>query len=343
MKAVATIELDDAAPERAPAILAALPRVEVRHGRSQVLLVNGTTHGLTVLGGIAPYASATAKALASLTKPDLIPLVVADRLTVAVRRALEEAGCSYADGTGAAHLEGPGFLIHIDPTPRRRDGAIDAPRGLGVVAVRVVQVLLTEAEREWSVTDLAQDAGVSLGEAHKVLSRLDAEGLVATTGTAKTRRRAVRQPTDLLDWLATVPSARKSHARLKAFLYTPDPDALLTRLAFHAHQSTATWAVTGAAAARVMGMGAVTALPTVLVRVPAKPGLAEAAHSLGVEPVESGANVMLLADVGEVGTRHAVRVGPMSVAPPVRIWLDMLGEPRGEDAAALFREGVLGY
>jgi hypothetical protein len=31
------------------------------------------------------------------------------------------------------------------------------------------------------------------------------------------------------------------------------------------------------------------------------------------------------------------------MAPPVRIWLAMLGEQRGEDAAALFREAAIGY
>jgi len=38
VKVLATIELDDAAPERATAILTALPRVEVRHSPS------GTVH-----------------------------------------------------------------------------------------------------------------------------------------------------------------------------------------------------------------------------------------------------------------------------------------------------------
>ncbi|MHB1910753.1 MAG: hypothetical protein ACYCTI_01705 [Acidimicrobiales bacterium] len=80
-----------------------------------------------------------------------------------------------------------------------------------------------------------------------------------------------------------------------------------------------------------------------MVRVPAKPGLLEAAQMLGAEPVDSGANLLLIADVGEVGTRGATRNGPVMVAPAVRVYLDMLGEPRGEDAAALFREAVIGY
>lgn len=343
MKELASIELNDDAPERAQSILAALPRIKVHSGRRQALRINGTVHPLLVLSGIAPYANMTAKALAALTKPDRIPLVVAKRLTVSVRQTLEEAGCSYADGTGAAHLEGPGFLLHFSPNVQRREGTIPAPRGLGAVAVRAIQVLLSEPERQWSVTDLVQSSGVSAGEAHKVLTRLEAEGLVTTKGTASGKRRKVVQPGDLLDWLATVPAARKTHTRLSSFLYTPDLDNLITRLALNAQSSEVTWAVTGAAAARVMGVQVVTALPITLVRVAAKPGLTAAAEALGAKPVDSGANLMLIADVGEVGTRQAVHMGPVSIAPPVRIWLDMLSEPRGTDAAALFREAILGY
>ena len=340
VKELATIELDEAAPERAPSILAALPRIKVRHGKRQAIWVNGTSYPLKVFAGLAPYDHLTSDDLARRLEPDQIPLVVAHRLTLASRQFLEKLPCSYADATGAVHLEGPGFLIHLDPATKPTQGAIPAPRGLGVVAVRAIQVLLSEPERRWSVTDLAETAQVSAGEAHKVLTRLEIENLVIV---ANNRRRKITHPTDLLDWLATVPAARKTHGRLGGYLYAPKLDDLLTRLAFNANRSETAWAITGAAAAMVMGAQVVTALPTTLVRVPAKPGLVAAAANLGVDPVDSGANLMLIADVGDLGTRQANHVGPLAVAPPVRIWLDMLSEPRGEDAAALFREAVLGY
>jgi len=71
--------------------------------------------------------------------------------------------------------------------------------------------------------------------------------------------------------------------------------------------------------------------------------LVEAAKLLGAEPVDTGPNLNLIADVGEVGTRKINFNGPVAMAPPVRVWLDMLGEQRGEDAAALFREAAIGY
>lgn len=343
MKTWATIELDDKVPDRTRAILSALPRVTVRRGKRQLLEANGTTYPLALLQGIAPYAHVTAPLLADITEPGRVPMVVAERLSASVRTALEDAGCSYADGTGALHLEAPGFLLHVESPRTPTAGVITPPRGLGAVAVRVIQTLLTDPEREWAVVDLVEASGASAGEAHKVLKRLETEGLVRTTGTGRARRRQIVQPADLLDWLARVPAARKMHARLNAYLYAPDPESLITRLSYNAHQSGIRWALTGAAGARVLGVSAVTALPVAMVRVPPKPGLLEAAQMLGAEPAESGGNLLLVADVGEIGTRAALRNGPVAIAPEVRIWLDMLSEPRGEDAAALFREAVLGY
>jgi hypothetical protein len=343
VKTWATIELDDETPERTRAILRALPRITVREGKRTALEVLGATHRLDLLKGIAPYAHVTAPLVTQLTQPGHVPMVVAERLTTSVRAALEDAGCSYADGTGTVHLEAPGFLLHIE-NPRPNGGRVIAPpRGLGAVAVRVIQTLLTEPERDWAVVDLVEASGASAGEAHKVLQRLETEGLVRTTGTGNARRRKIAQPSDLLDWLARVPAARKIHSRLHAYLYAPDPESLTTRLSYQAVQSGIMWGLTGAAGARVMGVGAVTALPVAMVRVPPKPGLLEAAKMLGAEPVESGANLLLVADVGQVGTHAVMHNGPVAMAPAVRIYLDMLGEPRGEDAAALFREAVLGY
>lgn len=343
MKILATIDLDGTAPERVRAILAALPRLRVRQGDQPLLRVDGRTFPIMLMGGIAPFAHATSPLVREVAGPDRLPLVVAERLLANVRIELEEAGVSYADGTGAVHIEVPGFFLHVEPRLGGRDGVLPPPRGLGAVAVRLIQVLLLEPAREWTVVDLAQAGGTSVGQAHNVLTRLDEEGFIAELRDGRTRRRRITNPTDLLDWLARVPAARKIHRRLTTYLYAPDPDALLTRLSHNAHNATIPWAVTGAAGAHAMGVKAVTALPIVTVRVAAKPGLNEAAKALGLEPVDSGPNVVLLADVGDVGTRGALFNGPVAIAPAVRIWLDMLGEPRGEDAAALFREAVIGY
>jgi hypothetical protein len=343
VKTWATIELDDTTPKRTLAILGALPQIAVRMGEQQVLEVDGTTYPLRLGTGIAALAQVTAPIVAQLAKPDRVPMVVAERLTASVRSALEDAGVSYADGTGSIHLDVPSFLLHIESPRSRATGVIAAPRGMGVVAVRVIQTLLTKPTEDWGVADLVVASGASAGEVHKVLQRLEVEGLLRTVGRGPARRRQIIQPADLLDWLVTVPAARKVHASLNGYLYAPDPEHLTAQLSYNANQVGLTWALTGAAGARAMGVNPVTALPVTMVRVPPKPGLIEAAQMLGVEPVDSGANLLFVSDVGAVGTHAAMQNGPVAVAPAVRVWLDMLGEPRGEDAAALYREAVIGY
>src|SRR5947208_3310961 len=131
-----------------------------------------------------------------------------------VRRELEAAGFAYADGTGAIHVDLPGLLLHIEPERPTARGGIPRPAGMGAVGVRVVQCLLGDPTRKWSVADLARQAACAAGEAHRIIVRLEGEGFLEASGRGKALRRHVENPGALLDWLATVPSARRVRERL---------------------------------------------------------------------------------------------------------------------------------
>lgn len=343
MKIMARVELDAAVPDRVLDIVAAIPGLTVRRSHASLLRVDDESYPLLVFLGVAPYAHAMALALVELAGPNRLAFVVAERLLPNVRGPLEQAGCLYADGAGSVHLQAPRFLLHREKESARISTTVPAPRGLGAIGVRVVQQLLEDPEREWAVVDLAHAAGASTGQSHNVLKRLEQEGFLQDRWSGQQRRRQVSNPTDLLDWLARVPAARRVHRQLKTYRYAADPTSLVTRLAHDSTKADVPWALTGAAAARVMGASVVTALPVIMVRVPADLDLLQLAGVLGLEAVDVGANVQLIADVGEVGLHGSRRNGPVSLAPAARIWLDMLSEPRGDDAAALFREAVLGY
>jgi len=95
--------------------------------------------------------------------------------------------------------------------------------------------------------ELAKAAAVSAGQAHNVLSRLQRRRLDGTIGKGQGVRRKVRTRTELLDWLARVPAARKIHERRAAYLYAPDPDALIRGSHFNGVQSGQRYALTGTA------------------------------------------------------------------------------------------------
>jgi hypothetical protein len=339
----ATIELKRDLPGRTREILAALPGVIVRSGRaSTTLWVDGRSWDLALVrGGPHPYAVAT-PVLAAPTREALV-FVVAERLPVRVRKELEEAGFAYADGTGAAHIELPGFYLHIEGRPSRSQTAVRTPAGIGVVAVRTIQSLLAEPAREWSVSDIAKAAACSTGEAHRVLTRLQLEGLVTAHGRARSLRRSVPRPGDLLDWLSTVPSARRIRERMYAFVYESDPAKLATTISARGLRENLDLAFSGASAAHLFGALVTTAVPTTMLRVSPSVDLADACSRLEAEPVDSGPNIVLVRDLGLLGTHRRQFKGPVPLAPPVRVWLDMLDEPRGEDAADLFREAVIGW
>jgi hypothetical protein len=80
-----------------------------------------------------------------------------------------------------------------------------------------------------------------------------------------------------------------------------------------------------------------------MLRIAPSVPLADACSRLQAEPVDTGPNVVLVRDLGKVGVHGLQFNGPVPLASPVRVWLDMLDEPRGEDAAALFREAVIGW
>jgi hypothetical protein len=203
--------------------------------------------------------------------------------------------------------------------------------------------LLADPDRAWSVTELSNASASSLGEAHRVVRILEDNGLVTAVGKTRTLRRHVNQPGELLDWLSVVPAARRIRESLNVFMYTRDPSVLVTHVSKLALDANLMYAFTGAAAARIWGAGATTTIPLTLIRVHPDTPLSEAATKLNAEPAEQGANIRLVRDYGELGIHARTWNGPAAIAQKARVWLDMLGETRGEDAAALFRESAIGW
>src|SRR5262252_5906124 len=320
MMSHAVVHLGSAIPDQVRGILAALPGVSVRVADGPNRLVVGDrTYPLAIVsGGLRPFARTTAPMLAApADRRAELGFVVAGRLPEHVRRELEEAGCAYADATGAAHIAVPGFFLHVHGDRARSRTHVPAPAGIGVTGVRVVQVLLGDARRHWSVADLAREASCSAGEAHRVLTRLEREGLLEAHGRARSLRRTVADPGGLLDWLASVPSARRIRERLHAYLYAASPADLITTIGLRGSEADLAYALTGAAAASALGVTATTALSVAAVRVAPDVSLLQACAALDAEPADRGANIALISDLGRLGVHARQNCGPNVVAPPV--------------------------
>ena len=260
-----------------------------------------------------------------------------------VRALLEENDVGYLDSRGNVHIVLPTGIIHADAV---RGVRRVASTGLGVNGVRVVQEMLTRTD-PFTVSTLAKDTSMSLASTHALLQLLESNGLVRSTASGAKRLRHVTDRTGLLDWLATQPVARRRERHLDVALYGRRPEDVWNRVGETLTHAGIRYALTGAAAASLLGSGPTSVLSS-LVRVDPAVPLEIAAQALGATLTDRGPNLRLLRDTGKVGTGAPEMTAPettgtVHIAPRVRIYLDALGERRGEDVATHFREVVLGY
>lgn len=345
------IELDPGTPERIHRVLASVPELAVTAGRRTRIEIDEARRNLVILPrpqvGLWPDLDLDVKELARRVPRGSVGLVVAGSIPLAEREALERADLSWCDGRGALHLVVPGGYVHIDRTSRRRasDQAHGAP-GLGPASIRAIQALLEVEGTEWTVTQLAEVAGISVGQAHTVLRVLEDNGLLRRSGKGPMQRSVVTDRRAALDWLATIDRARRRPKAAATHLYARTSSEVLKRLAGLADEAGLPYAVTGAAASNLIGTPVLTRIPVAHVRVGVLDAV-EALHRLGLDHLDAddagrGANLELWTDTGDLGVFGATEVAGVKVAPFVRIWLDLAREGgRGEDAAQIFREQVL--
>jgi hypothetical protein len=140
-------------------------------------------------------------------RPDTPLLLIAGQTTVKVREILEQHEIAFVDGLGNAHIELPGLLFHLEGRRGPRKGEVTpTPTRLRGKAGIVAQALLFAPERAWQVGELADEAQVSGALAHRVLTRLEGEKIVAAEGAGPKRVRRLTNP--------TAPRPRRGERRL---------------------------------------------------------------------------------------------------------------------------------
>lgn len=143
-----------------------------------------------IAGGLSvPYPSGLKRLLAS--DPD-VEVALVDRAAPGLDRAAMEQDVGYLDLRGRGRLVGPGFVYVAPPSAsgRASGGADDdtlrgprsRPRGrvspFAPKASRVVRALLSQPEREWRLSELAELCGMNPGNVHRVLGALVRQDLI---------------------------------------------------------------------------------------------------------------------------------------------------------------------
>lgn len=345
------VELDEHVPAPIRRAVESIRDIEVIDGDEPRIMVDGAERPIVILPrprrGAAADLEVEVADLARRVPPDAVGLVVAGTIPAAEREALERAGLSWCDARGALHLAWPGTYVHVDRAARRAEPPRPkGSQGIGPASIRALQVLVGTEEESWTVSQLAEAAAVSVGQAHTVFRVLEENDLLRREGKGPRQRSTITDRRAALDWLRTVDRARRRPAAAATYIYGRTPGDELHRFAALADEAGLPYAVTGAAASNLMGVPVLTRVLVTHVRVGVLDA-ADALHRLGLEHLDAedagrGMNLELWTDVGELGTFGAQALDGVKVAPPVRVWLDIAREGgRGEDAAQIFREHVL--
>lgn len=287
-----------------------------------------------------------ARQIIALAEDRNLPVIaIAEEATADARRILADHRIGFVDGLGNADLRLPGLWMHLVGHPRqdRLGGAASAvhkARLSGKTGV-AAQAILLEPERGWKVRELATLADVSSGLAHRLLARLEDEGLMKADGKGPNKVRVVTDPGGLLDLLAEETVVRP--LRTPAFRLAQSPTALIRGIAKALEGKKVDYALTGAGAASLVAPF-VSAVPIVEVWVSAHLLVDRVLDELGMEKAETGQNVELLQanDDGPLMFHQRTKTG--WIANPFRLYIDLLHDPRrGREQAQVLREEVIEF
>jgi hypothetical protein len=149
------------------------------------------------------------------------PVLIAPYLSEQSRHICEEAGLGYLDLEGNCRLAFAGIYIEREAPPSPKTIRKDAAALFTPKSTRVLRALLRDPYRSWKVQDLADAAGVSIGQASNVRKALlDKEWAIPDVEGLK-----IKDPDDLLDgWRAAYrPPPGETHE-----YYTPRHGDALT-------------------------------------------------------------------------------------------------------------------
>lgn len=270
-------------------------------------------------------------------------ILVAEHTSEGARQILEANGVAYLDGLGNASIRLPGVFVRTGSFSVA--AAIVARQSvkarLAGKAGLIAQALLLDRDRSWRVADMAAEAGVSTGLAHRVLARLEDATILAADGIGPRKVRRIANPGALLD-LWSEEEKEQGARRTAAFVLARPGARTAVLLSERLAGAGITHAITGIAAAALLAP-ALTSVPVTQVRVTAAIPASDVLHALEARQTEEGSNLVIVQGVDDAELRFRREVDGIWLAADTRIYLDSLRDPRrGKEQAQVFRESVLG-
>ena len=285
--------------------------------------------------------AATAWHLANVARhrPELPLVLIAAETTADARRILSEHGIAFIDGLGNAQLELPGLFFRV--AGAGRPARAPAPSRLSGKAGLVAQALLLDPKRAWRINDLAEQTAVSGGLVHRVLARLEVEGIVSTSGAGPHRTRRVTDPAALLDLWAEENVDKP--VRTRGYLLAQTPQQVINQLGECLNDARIEYALTGAAAASIIAPF-VTTITVTEVWVAAAVDPQEFFDHTPATRVTEGHNVTFLQASTDAPLAFRQHSGGLWIVNRFRLYADLRRDKRrGVEQADHLRREVIGF
>lgn len=232
---------------------------------------------------------------------------------------LRERCIAYADATGNLFVTSDNPLILVSDRGAKADpwrGPGRPTTGLkGLPAALLVRALV-DYDPPYTVPELAEIAGTSLGATYRLVDYLTGEGLL---------ERTERGPITTVDWPELLRRWGQEARYLdtnttRGFLEPRGLDSLVAK--FREQPQARRYAVSGSLATRPYASYAEPRLAVVYAEDPA-----ELASDLGLRPVETGANVVLASPRSPVVFERTTTWQGTTIVAPSQAAADLLGGP----------------
>lgn len=312
-----------------------------RDGRADVIAQAGGFTFVVECKGKAEAASVAmaarqVRAYAERFKKKAIPVVAAPYMGEVGRRLCDEAGVSWLDLSGNAHLFGPpGLRVHVEGKPNlfKRPGrprSVFAPK-----SARIARLLLIEPKRAFTQRELAKAAGLDEGFTSRVVRELEAQRLVTREKDGAVK---VADFNAMLDAWREVYDFSKHHIA-RGHIAARSSDEVLRQVAGQLKRDKIEHAATGLAGAWLLNQFAGFRLVVCYV---AQPPSAEAQRAIGFREESRGENVWLVVPNDEGVFHGAVEREGIRCVHPVQAYLDLKNHPeRSAEAAEQLRQKFL--
>ncbi len=261
--------------------------------------------------------------------PKSYGIVGAPYISIRSRAICSENGIGFIDLAGNCHLEFDNVYIDIQGRPNLYPSGRPLRSLFAQRSTRMLRVLLCNPRRDWSLTELAEEANISLGQASNVKNRLLSYEFIEQTN----RRFRVLDPEALLNKWAANYTYRKN--TVKGYYSPSDVENVERELAQYCGLNRIPYAFTLTSGANLVAPFLRYQRAFCYIK-DAPEGMTRALHW---KEVTSGQNVVVMEPYDEGVFYGLQEIRGIKVVSDVQLYLDLLSyKQRGEEAARFLLE-----